>query len=69
MAKRYVSSMQVRLTLLFGLIALAGSCVAGYTLFWALKQEVRHQEIAELTGGTYISTGTIVNYLCFWAGS
>lgn len=44
-----VSSMQARLTLLFGVIALAGSCVAGYTLFWALKQEVRHQEIAELS--------------------
>lgn len=43
-------SMQARLTLLLGAIALLVSSLAGATLFWALKREVARQEITEVTG-------------------
>lgn len=43
-------SMQARLTLLLGAIALLVSSVAGATLFWALKREVERQEITEVSG-------------------
>ncbi len=45
-----IASMEVRLTLLLGVIALVVSSVAGYTLFWALKREVQRQEITEVAG-------------------
>ncbi len=45
-----VRSMQARLTLLLGVIALLVSSVAGATLFWALKREVERQEITEVSG-------------------
>ncbi|CUJ23207.1 heavy metal sensor histidine kinase [Achromobacter sp. ACM04] len=43
-------SMQARLTLLLGAIALLVSSLAGATLFWALKREVERQEITEVSG-------------------
>ncbi|GFN27696.1 two-component sensor histidine kinase [Achromobacter denitrificans] len=43
-------SMQARLTLLLGAIALVVSSLAGATLFWALKREVERQEITEVSG-------------------
>ncbi|WP_255469303.1 heavy metal sensor histidine kinase [Achromobacter sp. UMC46] len=43
-------SMQARLTLLLGAIALLVSSLAGATLFWALKREVERQEITEVNG-------------------
>ena len=45
-----IASMEVRLTLLLGVIALVVSSIAGYTLFWALKREVQRQEITEVAG-------------------
>ncbi len=45
-----IASMEIRLTLLLGVIALVVSSVAGYTLFWALKREVQRQEITEVAG-------------------
>ena len=45
-----VRSMQARLTLLLGAIALLVSSLAGATLFWALKREVERQEITEVSG-------------------
>ncbi|WP_188589835.1 heavy metal sensor histidine kinase [Achromobacter denitrificans] len=45
-----VRSMQARLTLLLGAIALVVSSLAGATLFWALKREVERQEITEVSG-------------------
>ncbi|QKH36578.1 heavy metal sensor histidine kinase [Achromobacter pestifer] len=45
-----VASMEIRLTLLLGIIALVVSSIAGYTLFWALKREVQRQEITEVAG-------------------
>jgi len=45
-----MGSMQARLTLLLGAIALLVSSVAGATLFWALKREVARQEITEASG-------------------
>ncbi len=45
-----VTSMEIRLTLLLGVIALVVSSIAGYTLFWALKREVQRQEITEVAG-------------------
>jgi len=45
-----IASMEVRLTLLLGAIALVVSSIAGYTLFWALKREVQRQEITEVAG-------------------
>lgn len=45
-----VRSMQARLTLLLGVIALLVSSLAGATLFWALKREVERQEITEVSG-------------------
>ncbi|CAM4223945.1 heavy metal sensor histidine kinase [Bordetella muralis] len=50
MKSHLTSSIQVRLTLLLGLIALAVSTVAGCTLFWALKREVQRQEMTEVAG-------------------
>lgn len=44
------TSIQVRLTLLLGLIALVVSTVAGCTLFLALKREVQRQEMTEVAG-------------------
>src|SRR3546814_759411 len=44
------NSIQVRLTLLLGLIALVVSTVAGCTLFLALKREVQRQEMTEVSG-------------------
>lgn len=43
-------SMQARLTVLLGAIALLVSSLAGATLFWALKREVERQEITEVSG-------------------
>ncbi|PLC52963.1 two-component sensor histidine kinase [Pollutimonas nitritireducens] len=43
-------SIQLRLILVFGTIALVGSCIAGTVLFKVLSYQVRHQEFAELTG-------------------
>ncbi|MBD9420580.1 heavy metal sensor histidine kinase [Achromobacter sp. ACM04] len=45
-----IASMEIRLTLLLGIIALVVSSIAGYTLFWALKREVQRQEITEVAG-------------------
>jgi two-component system heavy metal sensor histidine kinase CusS len=45
-----IASMEIRLTLLLGVIALVVSSIAGYTLFWALKREVQRQEITEVAG-------------------
>lgn len=45
-----VASMEIRLTLLLGIIALVVSSIAGYTLFWALKREVQRQEMTEVAG-------------------
>lgn len=50
MSRPRVRSMQARLTLLLGAIALFVSSVAGATLFWALKREVERQEITEVSG-------------------
>ncbi len=50
MSRPRVQSMQTRLTLLLGAIALFVSSVAGATLFWALKREVERQEITEVSG-------------------
>ncbi|TQJ94996.1 heavy metal sensor histidine kinase [Achromobacter sp. SLBN-14] len=50
MSSPRVRSMQARLTLLLGAIALFVSSVAGATLFWALKREVERQEITEVSG-------------------
>lgn len=50
MKRRRIPSIEIRLTLLLGAIALVVSCVAGYTLFWALKREVQRQEMAEVAG-------------------
>lgn len=50
MTRPRVRSMQARLTLLLGAIALFVSSVAGATLFWALKREVERQEITEVSG-------------------
>ncbi|MDQ1763305.1 heavy metal sensor histidine kinase [Achromobacter aegrifaciens] len=46
----HIASMEIRLTLLLGIIALVVSSIAGYTLFWALKREVQRQEITEVAG-------------------
>lgn len=43
-------SIEARLTLLLGAIALVVSSLAGATLFWALKREVERQEITEVSG-------------------
>ncbi|SUV85911.1 two-component response regulator [Bordetella pertussis] len=43
-------SMQRRLTLWLGVIALLASSLAGALLFWTLKQEVQRQEITEARG-------------------
>lgn len=43
-------SIEARLTLLLGAIALVVSSLAGATLFWALKREVTRQEITEVSG-------------------
>ncbi|MCY1210293.1 MAG: heavy metal sensor histidine kinase [Achromobacter veterisilvae] len=48
--KPRMRSMQARLTLLLGAIALLVSSLAGATLFWALKREVERQEITEVSG-------------------
>lgn len=45
-----LSSIEIRLTLLLGVIALVVSCIAGYTLFWALKRQVQQQEMIEVAG-------------------
>lgn len=45
-----IPSIEIRLTLLLGLIAFVVSCLAGYTLFWALKREVQRQEMTEVAG-------------------
>ncbi|MYZ42536.1 heavy metal sensor histidine kinase [Schauerella aestuarii] len=45
-----LSSIQARLIVVFGAIALVGSCTAGWMLFRVLNYEVRHQEIAEVSG-------------------
>ncbi|ASC66187.1 MULTISPECIES: heavy metal sensor histidine kinase [Achromobacter] len=45
-----VASIEIRLTLLLGIIALVVSSIAGYTLFWALKREVQRQEMTEVAG-------------------
>ncbi|MCD0503945.1 heavy metal sensor histidine kinase [Bordetella petrii] len=50
MNRRALGSIQVRLTLLLGLIALVVSSVAGYTLFLALQREVQRQEMTEVAG-------------------
>nr|WP_312433868.1 heavy metal sensor histidine kinase [Achromobacter sp.] len=50
MIRPRVRSMQARLTLLLGAIALLVSSLAGATLFWALKREVERQEITEVSG-------------------
>lgn len=50
MIRLRVRSMQARLTLLLGAIALLVSSLAGATLFWALKREVERQEITEVSG-------------------
>ncbi|AKQ61969.1 heavy metal sensor histidine kinase [Bordetella hinzii] len=43
-------SLQLRLTLALGAIALLVSLVAGLTLYWALQREVRRQEVTEAAG-------------------
>lgn len=50
MKRGRIKSMQARLTLLLGAIALVVSSVAGATLFWVLKREVQRQEITEVAG-------------------
>jgi len=45
-----LASIELRLTLLLGAIALAVSCVAGGMLFWALQREVQRQQITEVAG-------------------
>ncbi|WP_407792279.1 heavy metal sensor histidine kinase [Pigmentiphaga litoralis] len=45
-----IASIEVRLTVLLGLIALVVSTIAGCTLFWALKREVQSQEMTEVAG-------------------
>ncbi|CAM4003548.1 heavy metal sensor histidine kinase [Bordetella tumulicola] len=45
-----IASIELRLTLLLGIIALVVSSVAGYTLFLALKREVQSQEMTEVAG-------------------
>jgi len=45
-----IASMEIRLTLLLGIIALVVSSIAGCTLFWALKREVQRQEMTEVAG-------------------
>jgi len=45
-----IPSIELRLTLLLGAIALAVSCVAGGMLFWALQREVQRQQITEVAG-------------------
>ena len=50
MNRRRITSIEIRLTLLLGAIAFVVSCVAGYTLFWALKREVQRQEMSEVAG-------------------
>jgi len=45
-----LSSIEIRLTLLLGVIAFVVSCIAGYTLFWALKRQVQQQEMIEVAG-------------------
>lgn len=47
---RRPASIERRLTLLLGAIALAVSSVAGCTLFWALQREVQRQQITEVAG-------------------
>lgn len=44
------ASLQRRLTLALGLIALLASLAAGLTLYWALQREVRRQEVTEAAG-------------------
>nr|WP_092579957.1 heavy metal sensor histidine kinase [Achromobacter sp. NFACC18-2] len=50
MTRPRMRSMQARLTVLLGAIALLVSSLAGATLFWALKREVERQEITEVSG-------------------
>ncbi|CAB3829802.1 heavy metal sensor histidine kinase [Achromobacter sp. MY14] len=45
-----IPSIEIRLTVLLGVIAFVVSCIAGYTLFWALKREVQRQEMSEVAG-------------------
>lgn len=45
-----IPSIEIRLTVLLGVIAFVVSCIAGYTLFWALKREVQRQEMTEVAG-------------------
>ncbi|MBO1015846.1 heavy metal sensor histidine kinase [Achromobacter sp. SD115] len=45
-----IASIEIRLTLLLGVIALVVSSIAGCTLFWALKREVQRQEMTEVAG-------------------
>ncbi|MDH0740285.1 heavy metal sensor histidine kinase [Achromobacter spanius] len=45
-----IPSIEIRLTVLLGVIAFVVSSIAGYTLFWALKREVQRQEMTEVAG-------------------
>lgn len=50
MAWRRIGSIEIRLTLILGVIAFVVSVVAGCTLFWALQREVQRQEMTEVSG-------------------
>nr|WP_255772799.1 heavy metal sensor histidine kinase [Paracandidimonas lactea] len=51
-----VPSMYQRLIIVFGSIALVGSCLAGLVLFKVISYEVRHQEITEIRGKVEVIT-------------
>ena len=51
-----VPSIRQRLILVFGVIALVGSCLAGLVLFKVLSYEVRHQEVTEVRGKVELIT-------------
>lgn len=51
-----VPSMYQRLILVFGSIALMGSCLAGLVLFKVISYEVHHQEITEIRGKVELIT-------------
>lgn len=50
MTWRRIASIEIRLTLILGVIAFVVSVVAGCTLFLALQREVQRQEMTEVSG-------------------